>query len=216
MTTDTVMGEQTVRDWLEEIEREIKANADHLSQLDAAIGDGDHGTNMSRGWDAVGEAVAAQDGATPPGQLLIVAGKTLISVIGGASGALFGLALRRAGGSLGDADRFGGDELADALDAAVAGVAELGEARAGDKTMLDALMPAAAALRAALEAGESPADAVAAAADAARSGADATADMEARKGRASYLGERSIGHQDPSANSVAIMLAALRRAVAAT
>jgi phosphoenolpyruvate---glycerone phosphotransferase subunit DhaL len=214
MTTETSMGEQTIRAWLGEAEREIKANADHLSQLDAALGDGDHGTNMSRGFDAVGQALAAQHEGTPPGQLLTVAGKTFVSVIGGASGALWGLAFRRAGRALGDADRFDGPALADALDAAVGGIVELGEAKPGDSTMLDALMPATAALREALDAGRPLEQALAAAADAARAGADATADMQARKGRASYLGERSIGHQDPSANSAAILLAALHHAVA--
>src|SRR3954452_4446511 len=213
MTTETSMGEQTIRAWLTEAEREIKDNADHLSQLDAALGDGDHGTNMSRGFDAVGRALAAQDEGTSPGQLLTVAGKTFVSVIGGASGALWGRALRRAGRALGDAARFDGLALADALDAAVAGIVELGEAKPGDSTMLDALMPATAALREALNAGRPIEQALTVAADAARAGADATADMQARKGRASYLGERSLGHQDPSATSPAILLAALRRAV---
>lgn len=212
--SDTAMDAATVRAWLAEAEREIKAQAERLSELDAAIGDGDHGTNMSRGWTAVGKAVAAAGETTPPGQLLILAGKTLISEIGGASGALFGLALRRAGGALGDAERFDGADLADALDAAAAGIAELGEAKAGDKTMLDAWLPAGAALRAAVGGGEALPRAVAGAAEAARDGAAATADMKARKGRASYLGDRSLGHEDPSANSAAIMLAALDKAVA--
>jgi dihydroxyacetone kinase-like protein len=209
-----VMGATTVVAWLTEAERQIKAQAEHLSALDAALGDGDHGVNMSRGFDAVGRALAQREEAAPPGRLLVLAGRTLTSTIGGASGALWGLALRRAGRALGDAERVDGAALADALDAAVAAVVELGEADPGDKTMVDALAPAAAALREAVEAGQPLAQALAAAADAARAGADATAEMEARKGRASYLGPRSIGHQDPSANSAAILLAALRRAVA--
>lgn len=207
------MDARTITLWLAEAERKIKAQADHLSALDAALGDGDHGTNMSRGFDAVGKALADQEQALPPGQLLILAGKTLISTIGGASGALWGLALRRAGRSLGDTEHFDGPALAGALDAMVDAVVELGEASPGDKTMLDALMPGAAALRDALDAGEPIAQAVAAAADAARAGADATAQMQARKGRASFMAERSIGHQDPSANSAAIVLAALEHAV---
>jgi len=208
------MDAQTIIRWLTEVEREIKVEADHLSALDAALGDGDHRTNMSRGFEAVGNVLAEQSEGMPPGQLLILAGKTLISTIGGASGALWGLALRRAGRALGAAEHFDGHGLADALDAMVAAIVELGEASPGDKTMLDALMPAAAALREALAAGRPVERAVAAAADAARAGADATAQMEARKGRASFMGERSIGHQDPSANSAAIVFAALQRAVA--
>lgn len=208
-----LLDARTITLWLAEAEREIKAEADHLSALDAALGDGDHGTNMSHGFEAVGKALAAETKELPAGPLLILAGKTLISTIGGASGALWGLALRRAGHSLGDAERFDGPALAGALDAMVDAVVELGEASPGDKTMLDALLPGAAALREALEAGEPIEQAVAAAADAARAGADATAQMQARKGRASFMGERSIGHQDPSANSTAIVLAALERAV---
>ena len=204
---------RTHRSGFTHAEREITAQADRLSALDAALGDGDHGTNMSRGFAAVGKALADQGQGLPPGQLLILAGKTLISTIGGASGALWGLALRRGGRSIGDAEHFDGSALADALDAMVEAVVELGEASPGDKTMLDALMPAAAALRRALDAGEPVEQAVAAAADAARAGADATAQMQARKGRASFMAERSIGHQDPSANSAAIVLAALERAV---
>jgi dihydroxyacetone kinase-like protein len=213
MTGEPLLAAGTIRLWLAEAEREIKARADHLCELDAALGDGDHGTNMSRGFDAVGEALAGQDEDTPPGQLLMLAGQTLVSTIGGASGALWGLGLRRAGRALGDAERFDAGALCDALDAAVAAMVELGEAGPGDKTLLDALLPATGTLRGALAAGRPLEEAVAAAAAAARAGADATAGMEARKGRASYLGKRSIGHQDPSANSAAIVLAALSRAI---
>ena len=207
------MDARTITLWLAEAESDIRAQADHLSALDAALGDGDHGTNMRRGFAAVAKALAEQGEGIPPGQLLILAGKTLISTIGGASGALWGLALRRAGRSLGDAQHFDGHVLASALDAMVGAVVELGEASPGDKTMLDALLPAATALREELDAGRPVGQAVAAAAEAARAGADATAEMQARKGRASFMAERSIGHQDPSANSVAIVLAALERAV---
>ena len=207
------MDARTINLWLAEAETEIHAQGDHLSALDAALGDGDHGTNMRRGFAAVGAALAEQGEEIPPGQLLILAGKTLISTMGGASGALWGLALRRAGRSLGGGERFDGQALATALDAMVGAVVELGEADPGDKTMLDALLPAATALREGLDAGQLVRHAVAAAADAARVGADATAQMQARKGRASFMAERSIGHQDPSANSVAIVLAALAHAV---
>ena len=215
MITESIVHAETITRWLTEAEQQIKAKSDYLTQLDAAIGDGDHGTNMRRGFEAVGKALAGQDNSTPPGRLLIVAGKTLVATVGGASGPLWGSALRRAGRSLGDAEAFGGEQLAEALDAAIEGVVELGAAAPGDKTMVDALVPAAAALHDSLQAGAALEEAVTAAADAAQSGAESTVPMRARKGRASYLGERSIGHQDPGATSAAIILAALTRAVSA-
>ena len=214
MITDSIVQSQTITTWLSEAEEEIKAKSDYLTQLDAAIGDGDHGINMRRGFDAVGKALAGQGDSLPPGRLLILAGKTLVSTVGGASGPLWGSALRRAGRSLGDAQTFDAQQLARALDAAVDGVVDLGAAAPGDKTMVDALTPATHALHEALDAGATAEQALAAAADAAQQGAEATVPMQARKGRASYLGERSIGHQDPGATSAAIILAALHRAVA--
>jgi phosphoenolpyruvate---glycerone phosphotransferase subunit DhaL len=214
--TESIVRADTIVTWLSEAEGQIKAQSDYLTQLDAAIGDGDHGTNMRRGFDAVGKALAGQGPSTPPGQLLIVAGKTLVATVGGASGPLWGSALRRAGRALGDTETFDGGQLADALDAAIEGVVDLGAAAPGDKTMVDALTPAVKALRDGLASGRSLDEAVQAAAEAARAGAEATVPMKARKGRASYLGERSIGHQDPGATSVAIILAALSRAVAET
>ena len=215
MITESAVDSATVTAWLTEAAGAIRAERDYLTQLDAAIGDGDHGTNMDRGFDAVGKALAAQGDGTPPGRLLILAGKTLVSTVGGASGPLWGSALRRAGRSLGDRPAFGLAELADALDAGNAAVAELGAAGPGDKTMLDALLPAAEALRAASETGHDAHRAVAAAADAAEAGARDTIPMQARRGRASYLGERSIGHQDPGATSAVVILRALERAVGA-
>jgi phosphoenolpyruvate---glycerone phosphotransferase subunit DhaL len=199
--------------WVREAARLITEQAGRLTDLDAAIGDGDHGINMTRGFDAVEQALAGHDGDAPPGQLLTLAGKTLVSTVGGASGPLWGTALRRAGRTLGAAPEFGAGELLAALDAAVAGVTELGMAQQGDKTMVDALAPAVAALRAGLESGAALPAAVADAARAAEEGAHATVPMQARKGRASYLGERSIGHQDPGATSAALVIAALARAV---
>ncbi len=216
MITESIVHAQTITTWLKEAGLQISAQSDYLTQLDAAIGDGDHGTNMRRGFDAVDKALAGQGEGTPPGRLLIVAGKTLVATVGGASGPLWGSALRRAGRALGDSESFDGDQLALALDAAIEGVIELGAASPGDKTMVDALMPAATAMHEALESGASFDAATRAAADAARSGAEATVPMQARKGRASYLGERSIGHQDPGATSASIILAALSRAVAST
>lgn len=214
MITESIVDKHTIIEWLTEAESQIKAQSDYLTQLDAAIGDGDHGTNMRRGFDAVGKALAGQGDATPPGRLLIVAGKTLVATVGGASGPLWGSALRRAGRALGDAETFDGAQLAGALDEAIAGVVELGAAAPGDKTMVDALLPAVEALRSSLEAGESLTAAVDAAAAAAARGAESTVPMQARKGRASYLGERSIGHQDPGATSASIIVAALSTATA--
>jgi dihydroxyacetone kinase-like protein len=211
--TESIVHAEIIHIWLNGAGEEISAHSDYLTQLDAAIGDGDHGTNMRRGFDAVGKALAGQ-GHTPPGRLLVVAGKTLVATVGGASGPLWGSALRRAGRALGDSETFEGEQLALALDAAIEGVVELGAAAPGDKTMIDALVPAARALHEELDAGRSLPEATRAAADAAREGAESTVPMQARKGRASYLGERSIGHQDPGATSAAIIIAALSRAVA--
>jgi dihydroxyacetone kinase-like protein len=207
---------RTVNAWMAEIAAAVRAEADYLTQLDAAIGDGDHGVNMTRGFDAVGKALAVQDHGLAPGRLLILVGKTLVATVGGASGPLWGTAFRRAGRSLGTAQDFGGAELGRALDEAIAGVVDLGAAQVSDKTMIDALVPSADALRVDLEQGGSLETAVAAAAAAAEEGARATVPMQARKGRASYLGERSIGHQDPGATSAALIMRALERAVTTT
>jgi dihydroxyacetone kinase-like protein len=211
--TESTVQAETITSWLSEAEQQINAQSDYLTQLDAAIGDGDHGINMRRGFDAVGKALAAQGNGVPGGRLLIVAGKTLVSTVGGASGPLWGSALRRAGRALGDVETFDGQQLAAALDAALEGIVELGAASPGDKTMVDALTPATRALHESLDSGAALGDACRAAADAAAAGAEATVPMQARKGRASYLGERSIGHQDPGATSAAIILAALSTSV---
>jgi dihydroxyacetone kinase-like protein len=213
MTTEVAVEATTITAWMSEIAAAVRAESDYLTQLDAAIGDGDHGVNMNRGFDAVGKALAVQDAGVPPGQLLTIAGKTLVSSVGGASGPLWGTAFRRAGRALGSSPAFAGPELVAALEAAIAGVRELGAASAGDKTMIDALEPAVGALREGLDAGQPLDAALGAAAGAAEAGARATVPMQARKGRASYLGERSIGHQDPGATSAAFVVRALARAV---
>ena len=207
------MRSTTIHAWMTTIAESVKDRRDYLTQLDAAIGDGDHGVNMDRGFEAVGKALAAQDGSLSPGKLLTVAGKTLVSTVGGASGPLWGTAFRRAGRALGDREELGGEELVVALRAALDGVVELGAAQPGDTTMVDALAPAIDALEGALDAGKPLGEALAAATEAAESGAKATVPLQARKGRASYLGERSIGHQDPGATSAALVMAALQRAV---
>jgi dihydroxyacetone kinase-like protein len=198
---------------MSEIAATVRAEGEYLTQLDAAIGDGDHGINMTRGFDAVDKALAVEQDGLPPGRLLIVAGKTLVATVGGASGPLWGTAFRRAGRALGSEASFGGPDLAAALDEAIAGVVDLGAAQVGDKTMIDALVPSAAALHAEVDGEGTLESGVSAAAEAAEEGARATTPMQARKGRASYLGERSIGHQDPGATSAALIMRALERAV---
>jgi dihydroxyacetone kinase-like protein len=201
----------TVKRWVETAAATLHEQRDYLTQLDAAIGDADHGTNMDRGFSAV---VAKLDGLdAPPGKLLTAVGSTLVSTVGGASGPLWGTAFRRAGKALGDAPDFGAQELSDALTAALAGVVELGAAQEGDKTMVDALAPAVRALQSELESGGDLASAVAAARAAGEEGMRATTPLQALKGRASYLGERSIGHQDPGATSTALILAALEQSL---
>ncbi len=213
MLTEATVRPATITAWMTEIAVAVRAQRDRLTQLDAAIGDGDHGTNMVRGFDAVEQALAGQGGDLPPGQLLILSGKTLVAKVGGASGPLWGSALRRAGRSRGDAAEIDGAQLAAAVDAALAAIKELGAAVVGDKTIVDALEPAAAALRDAAGTGQPLSGSVAAAAAAAEEGARATMPLQARKGRASYLGQRSIGHQDPGATSTALILRALEQAV---
>jgi len=213
MDDASVLGDGLVRRWVRAAAAELASNRDFLTQLDAAIGDADHGTNMDRGFTAVLEKLDGLDGS--PGRLLVSAGGTLVSTVGGASGPLWGTALRRAGRALGDSEKFDGTELADALEAALEGVVELGAAEEGDKTMVDTLAPALRVLRERVESGADVAEALAAAREAGEEGMRATVPMQASKGRASYLGERSIGHQDPGATSTALILAALERTVAA-
>ncbi|MDI3390738.1 dihydroxyacetone kinase subunit DhaL [Streptomyces sp. B-S-A8] len=186
------------RRWLSTAATAVDREADRLTDLDSAIGDADHGANLRRGFTAVTEALAGSD-ATAPGALLALAGRQLISKVGGASGPLYGTLLRTAGKALGDAGEVSREELAQALRAGVDAVAKLGGGAPGDKTMLDALVPAVEALPASFDAAR----------DAAGKGAEATIPLQARKGRASYLGERSIGHQDPGATSSALLIAAL-------
>jgi len=203
------MDTNVFRTWITSAAGVIDANRDHLTQLDAAIGDADHGINLARGFAAVLAALDTKPAPTP-GAVLIVTGSTLISKVGGASGPLYGTAFRRAGQALGTVEEVGLPALGQALEAALAGVQQLGAAREGDKTMVDALAPATRALAKAVAEGATQADALAAVAAAAAEGAAATVSMEARKGRASYLGPRSVGHEDPGAASTVLILAALR------
>jgi dihydroxyacetone kinase-like protein len=200
--TTTVLEE-----WVRKFATLVAENRDHLTELDAAIGDADHGSNMDRGMRAV---VAALDEAKPAtaGALFSKVGMTLVSTVGGASGPLYGTLFLRMGTSFGDADKASPQQLAAALRAGLDGVVARGKAEAGDKTMYDALAPAVDALDGALSGQATVAEALKRAYDAATVGRDATTPMLARKGRASYLGERSVGHQDPGATSVALLLQA--------
>lgn len=204
----------TVRQWFEGSAVALHEQRDYLTQLDAAIGDADHGTNMDRGFASVVAKLEELDGATPPGKTLVLAGSTLVSTVGGASGPLWGTALRRAGRSMGEGETFDGAALALAFEAALEGVVELGAAQPGDKTMVDALEPAVRVLRERVDGGSTVEQAVTAAREAAEEGMQATVPLQASKGRASYLGERSIGHQDPGATSTVFILRALEQAVA--
>ena len=206
------MDAATITSWMREIDVAVRGERDHLVQLDAAIGDGDHGTNMVRGFEAVVQAFEG-DAGQPPGKLLILAGRTLVSTVGGASGPLWGSALRAGGRTLGDQPTFDGPQLVEVLAAALASVRDLGTATVGDKTMVDALEPAVVTLRARLNDGLSLQRALDDAAGAAEAGMRATIPLQARKGRASYLGERSVGHQDPGATSTALIMRALQKAV---
>ena len=203
-----------VRGWLTEVAGSLEAERDYLTQLDAAIGDADHGINMHRGFTAVMRRVGDLDVATP-GILLKTAGRTFVSTVGGAAGPLYGTAFLAAGEILDDGDTFGPRRLVEALRASLEGVQRIGAASEGDKTMVDALAPALAAYELELRTGGSLETAVRAAREAASDGARATVPMQARKGRASYLGPRSVGHQDPGATSTSLMFAALERAVLA-
>jgi dihydroxyacetone kinase-like protein len=208
------MQADVFRAWITAAARVIEEQRDHLTQLDAAIGDADHGINLSRGFTAVLSALESAAPATP-GAVLMLTGSTLISKVGGASGPLYGTAFRGAGKALGDTADVDLPGLAAALEAALAGVQRLGAAREGDKTMVDALAPATGAFRKAVAEGASDADALTALAEAAQAGGMATIPMQALKGRASYLGPRSVGHEDPGAASTALILAVLRDAALA-
>ncbi|MFJ9009987.1 dihydroxyacetone kinase subunit DhaL [Streptomyces canus] len=189
------------RRWMTATAASVDREAEHLTALDSPIGDADHGSNLQRGFTAVA-ATLEKEAPDTPGAVLTLAGRRLISTVGGASGPLYGTLLRRTGKALGDAGEVSEEQLAEALRAGVEAVMTLGGAAPGDKTMIDTLVPAVDALGTGF----------AVARTAAEQGALATTPLQARKGRASYLGERSIGHQDPGATSAALLIAALAEA----
>jgi dihydroxyacetone kinase-like protein len=196
--------------WVREFARLAHEQRDALTRLDAAIGDADHGANLDRGLTAAVAALEAQPADDPAAVLKTVA-TTLIKTVGGASGPLYGTFFLRAAGALDGDD---GRALATAVRAGYDGVVARGKAERGDKTMLDALGPACDALDEAVAAGGSLDDALGAAAAAAAAGRDATEPLVARKGRASYLGERSAGHVDPGAASATLLVEAAATALA--
>ncbi|RBY77265.1 dihydroxyacetone kinase subunit L [Geodermatophilus sp. TF02-6] len=200
--------------WVGEFARLVHEQRDELTALDAAIGDADHGANLDRGLTAAVSALDAEPPADPAAALKTVA-TTLIRTVGGASGPLYGTFFLRAAGALGGVTdpTHHGTALAAAFRAGYDGVVARGKAEPGDKTMLDALGPACDALDRALADGEPLDEALRAAARAAADGRDATVPMVARKGRASYLGERSAGHQDPGATSAALLVQAAATAL---
>ncbi len=203
----TVTKEQVVR-WLEATAAVLEENKSYLTDLDSAIGDADHGTNMDRGFKKVMEklpTVADKD----IGNILKTVGMTLISSVGGASGPLYGTFYMRGGMAADAKEELDNEDLINVLQGAVDGIIQRGRAQLGDKTMVDALLPALDALKAAVAEGQGVADALAAAVAAAEQGMKDTIPLQARKGRASYLGERSVGHQDPGATSSYLILNAL-------
>ncbi len=198
----------TIVGWITGFAAAVSSERDTLTALDAAIGDADHGASLDRGLRAV-TAKLAESTPDSPGEVCNLVGRTLISTVGGASGPLYGTALREIGKAIGPSPTVDAPVLAAALRAGLAGIQRLGGAQPGDKTMVDAYLPAVDALDAALAAGAALPEATAAAAAAASTGARATIPLQARKGRASYLGPRSIGHQDPGATSTALLFTTL-------
>ncbi|WP_285363139.1 dihydroxyacetone kinase subunit DhaL [Microbacterium sp. LMC-P-041] len=200
-------------DWIRRFRDVIAEKREWLTELDSAIGDADHGANMARGMDAV---VAKLDSGVPDtvDELLKTVGMTLVSSVGGASGPLYGTLFLRMGMAAGPVTELDGAGLGGSLRAGLDGIVARGKAEAGDKTMFDAMAPAVDAFDAAISGGGDLSAATAAAAEAASSGRDATEPLVARKGRASYLGERSAGHLDPGAASTTLLFESLAQATA--
>ena len=203
-----------VSHWIRGFAAVVAENKEYLTELDSAIGDADHGINMNRGFQAVLGKLDAGE-AADIGALLKTVGMTLVSTVGGASGPLYGTLFLQMGTSAAGKSDLSGDDWAAALAAGVAGVQRRGKAELGDKTMIDALVPAVEAVRSALADGSTLDEALRRSAEAAREGMTATIPLVARKGRASYLGERSANHQDPGATSSWLLLRTAAEALAA-
>ena len=182
----------------------IDKEKDFLTELDNEIADGDHGINMAKGFNAVVPKIEAMAGKDI-GSLLKTTGMTLVSTVGGSAGPLYGTAFMKAGAALKDKMEIDANDLIAAVDAAIGGIQMRGKAVEGEKTMLDAICPAHKAFKAAIEAGEDVKAALGKAVEAAQAGVEYTKTLKATKGRASYIGDRSIGHQDPGATSATYM-----------
>ncbi len=200
------LGAPWARAWITAAASEVAVSRARLSELDRAIGDGDHGENLDRGFKAA--RAGLDHAATSPSEVFAGVARALISTVGGAAGPLYGTAFLRASSALVTKAELGGADIAELLAAALRGIQDRGKAVAGEKTMVDAWQPAVAAANEIVAAGGSAAEVLRAAATAAAHGAEATEPLVATKGRASYLGERAIGHRDPGAESSAIILAA--------
>ena len=210
---ESLSQEQLVA-WLGTFRDLVHEHRDYLTELDAAIGDADHGTNMTRGMEAVMALLDADGAPDTAASMLKAVGMKLVSTVGGASGPLYGTFFLRAAAAAGDAETLDAETVLAMLRAGVDGLTARGKAELGDKTMVDALTPAVEALADAVGNGGDLTAGLRAAADAAAKGREATTPMEARKGRASYLGERSKGHTDPGAASATMLVEALADAVA--
>lgn len=210
MSTDQSVSLSQLIEWLHQFSTLVSQNKSYLTDLDSAIGDADHGSNMSRGMAAVLDQMTDESAADT---LFKKVGMTLVSSVGGASGPLYGTFFMRLAAPLGSGDTVGASSLAAGLRAGLDGVIARGKAGPGDKTMVDAMGPAVDAIEQSIAAGETLAEATRAGAEASRAGREATVDMVARKGRASYLGERSKGHQDPGATSTTYLFEALAASV---
>jgi dihydroxyacetone kinase-like protein len=198
---DTAKAAEIIR----AIAARMEAEKDFLTQLDNEIGDGDHGINLARGFKSVLEKLPELEGGDI-GALLKGTGMQLVSNVGGASGPLYGTAFMKAGNALKGKTEATAAEFAVAMEAAIGGIKMRGKSEEGEKTMLDALCPAYKALSEAIDGGDELKDALSKAIEAAAKGVEYTKTIIATKGRASYLGERSIGHQDPGATSALYML----------
>jgi dihydroxyacetone kinase-like protein len=199
--------------WIETVAKDASARREEISELDRLIGDGDHGENLARGFEAAREALETGERPETIGQVLKVVASTLMSTVGGAAGPLYGTAFLRASKTC-PGPTIGSPEVVALIEAALEGVKSRGKAAIGEKTMVDAWAPALVAARDAAAGGGVPAAVLDAAAMAAQGGADATVPMHATKGRASYLGDRSVGHRDPGAETTALILEAAALAAA--
>jgi dihydroxyacetone kinase-like protein len=208
-----VVTKEDVIKVINKIAEVIRENKEYLTELDSAIGDADHGINMDRGFEAVKQKLGTIPQNADIGTILKTVGMTLVSTVGGASGPLYGTAFMRAGQVVQGKTELTEEDIVKIFDAALQGIKDRGKAQAGDKTMIDAIEPAYKALKESLENNIALPEALKRAANAAKEGMEYTKNISARKGRASYLGERSIGHIDPGATSSYLMINAFSEVI---